>query len=187
MKSRPEYVIGLKELSKLGWYVTSLMSAAEIAYYSRRSNTKSPRYLDKQLAKYYSTHFEEVIFSLMRENPDRSNIILEASKAHKSRMYYCSTCLFLTQADSICKGELYKTAKSKKRLRDLLHKEKQKVDQILTVIMEESSIDAYFPTNSQYPSSLNRHGVLHGYSLDYGTKVNSLKALSLLAFVSNFK
>jgi len=33
-------------------------------------------------------------------------------------------------------------------------------------------------------SELNRHMVLHGESLDYGTEKNSLKAISLINYVS---
>ena len=32
---------------------------------------------------------------------------------------------------------------------------------------------------------LNRHMVLHGESLDYGTKINSLKAISLINYVAH--
>lgn len=34
-------------------------------------------------------------------------------------------------------------------------------------------------------NELNRHMVLHGESLDYGTKTNSLKAISLINYVSH--
>jgi hypothetical protein len=33
---------------------------------------------------------------------------------------------------------------------------------------------------------LNRHLVLHGESVDYGTQMNSLKAISLLSFIAGF-
>ena len=34
-------------------------------------------------------------------------------------------------------------------------------------------------------TELNRHVVLHGESLDYGTKINSLKAISLINYVAH--
>ena len=34
-------------------------------------------------------------------------------------------------------------------------------------------------------NELNRHMVLHGESLDYGTKINSLKAISLINYVAH--
>lgn len=53
-------------------------------------------------------------------------------------------------------------------------------------ITEVSAIDTPHSKMSEFPSSLNRHGVLHGLDFDYGTRINSLKALSLLAFVGDF-
>ncbi len=35
------------------------------------------------------------------------------------------------------------------------------------------------------PEVLNRHAVLHGESLDYGTEANSLKAISLLYYIGS--
>ena len=34
-------------------------------------------------------------------------------------------------------------------------------------------------------SGLNRHIILHGDSLDYGNKINSLKAISLINYVAH--
>jgi len=35
-------------------------------------------------------------------------------------------------------------------------------------------------------NELNRHQVLHGESVDYGTRLNSLKAISLLNYLVSF-
>ena len=40
-------------------------------------------------------------------------------------------------------------------------------------------------SNVSLTNVLNRHEVLHGESVDYGTEINSLKAISLLYYIAS--
>jgi len=59
---------------------------------------------------------------------------------------------------------------------------------INAVLGKESAInvDTCKKDKSNYFSNLNRNGVMHGLHLDYGNEKNSLKALSLFCFLSDF-
>lgn len=98
-------------------------------------------------------------------------------------MFHSSTILFLSQADGICDSIIFTGSKIKKI------KDKKKVHPIVKIVSESNPLtDHYNPKtkNSNYFSDLNRHGVIHGISSDYGNELNSLKALSLVCFVSDF-
>ena len=100
-------------------------------------------------------------------------------------MYFASTALFLTIADGLCNGYLFKTKQNKLNLKQELSKT-HCLEEFLSLITEVSAIDIAHAKKINFPSTLNRHGVLHGLDFDYGTKTNSLKALSLLAFIGDF-
>jgi hypothetical protein len=55
---------------------------------------------------------------------------------------------------------------------------------ILSPLAETLPINASENERPRNFNGLNRHMVLHGESLDYGSKVNSLKAISLVNYVS---
>jgi len=54
---------------------------------------------------------------------------------------------------------------------------------ILSPLAEILPINASENERPRNFNGLNRHMVLHGESLDYGSKVNSLKAISLINYV----
>lgn len=59
---------------------------------------------------------------------------------------------------------------------------------IINLIGKETAlnVDTRKEDNSNYFTNLNRHGVMHGLEVNYGTEVNSLRALSFLCFITDF-
>jgi hypothetical protein len=109
---------------------------------------------------------------------------LEAFSAHKKKQYFASTILFLSQADGICEGKVFR---GKKVFNNYI--ESKKASTLIRSVLGQVSpidIDTRNPDRANYFSDLNRHGVMHGLHVDYGTEENSLKALSLLCFISDF-
>ena len=80
---------------------------------------------------------------------------------------------------------MFRISKGKKEINDLL-KTNNHADLISAVLGKISAIDAWSGNKSNYFSDLNRHEVMHGLNHEYGKEINSLKALSLLSFVSYF-
>ena len=112
----------------------------------------------------------------------KKNLISEAFKAHKNKMYYSSTILFLSQVDGIGEGKIFR---GKKALKEYLSKGKH-FDLFDNVLQEETAINVDTrKSKTNYFSDLNRHGVMHGLHFNYGNEKNSLKALSLLCFISD--
>lgn len=114
---------------------------------------------------------------------ERSEIIKEAFSAHKKKMYYSSTILFLSQADGITESKMFIERKKFDKKIDSI-----KNPDFINVLGEESplNVDTRKNKNPDFFSNLNRHAVMHGLSNNYGSEINSLKALSLLCFVSDY-
>jgi hypothetical protein len=114
-----------------------------------------------------------------------------AFNAHRREEYVLSIPIFLAQTDGICKemAGYYLFIKSLHRPSTAKY-----VDQMIGDTFEAallSPLTVTLPISASEKErqvgneALKRHTVLHGESLDYGTKVNSLKAVSLINYVAN--
>jgi len=55
---------------------------------------------------------------------------------------------------------------------------------LLTPLVEPMPISASADERAGLADALNRHAVLHGESVDYSSRLNSCRAISLLVYVS---
>jgi hypothetical protein len=174
----------LKELASHGWYISADSPIFESLELTRELRSGNSNKVDQHMSIFYEGNLQIIIRRLKRDYPERSKILIEAAKTHRQKLYFASTSLFLIIADGLCNGTLYKTKGKKSHLKKQLGN--KNISGFLDVITEENAIDIPHAKKQKYPSSLNRHGVLHGLDIDYGTRLNSLKALSLLVFISDF-
>lgn len=171
-------------LSTYGWYISANMkyeSVLQIYIAIKNSDIKTAEGI---LLKYYRKNIGEIKKYLLEKYPERQKIISEAFKTHRQKMYFSSTILFLSQADGICEGKIFRGEKVLKKYLD----GKENLEIIDAILLKESAInvDTRKEDKSNYFSDLNRHGVMHGLHSDYGNEKNSLKALSLFCFISDF-
>lgn len=171
-------------LSKYGWYISAEMSWKLVYDVFQAVNHDDVKYINKRVKEYYIENLEIKQEVLVRKFPERKGIISEAFQAHRKKMYFSSTALFLTQTDGLCQGRLFRN----KKARELLTNEKQRRSIFNAVLAKESAIniDTRKEDKSEYKSDLNRHAVLHGFDTKYSSEINSLKALSILCFVSDY-
>ncbi|MFH1118536.1 MAG: hypothetical protein V1775_01850 [Bacteroidota bacterium] len=171
-------------LSTLGWYISSEMLEKDVFQIFLSIKNGDIEAIEKMLLQYYNETLDQKMNDLLNKYPEKENIISETFKAHNNEMYFASTILFLSLTDGICKGRLFK---SKKFIQEYL-KTTNSPNIAEAVLGKQSAIDSDTRNSDQtnYFSDLNRHGIMHGLHWEYGTKKNSLKALSLLCFTSDF-
>ncbi|MFV5689888.1 hypothetical protein ACM55M_14820 [Flavobacterium sp. ZT3R25] len=140
-------------------------------------------YVDADISLGYITGLMEKAI-----NENRSKIIEEAVYCHQNGKYYASSTLFLSEADGICSGLLFKNRKNKEALKQYIAQKKgANFFSILMIAIENTNtIDSFYSKTNLDDSKLNRHGVMHGLDMDFGREINSFKAFSLLVFVSDF-
>lgn len=172
------------ELANYGWYISGEINFGLYFKVFSLIATKDHTKARALLLKYYRANLVNLSDVLLRKHPNRRQIFLEAFAAHKKKQYFASTILFLSQADGICQGKIFR---GKKVFNNYIESTKS-TELIRFVLGKESAIDVDTrnPDRANYFSDLNRHGVMHGLHLDYGKEENSLKALSLLCFISDF-
>ena len=184
---------GIKLLAKFGWYISNEMELHEMADAIRKLDKDDVQENDKIeadliIAEFYRNNLDRIETQMTQQFPSRKEAISQAFKAHQQKMYFASIPLFLAQADGVCNGVLYKQQRRKKEklAKFISDSSTDYLSSFLDVLTEISSIDVAHHHKDSYYSDLNRHGVLHGLDTDYGTEINSLKALSLFSFIVDF-
>lgn len=147
---------------------------------------------DAGLSGYFESRLDEIKTKIISRFKHREKIICEAFTAHKAGQYNVAIPVFFAQTDGICKDIFgrclfYFKRSSDKPFSTLIIDQVASdalvatlvglLDKNLPVALNESKREVHF-------IGLNRHMVMHGESLDYGTKFNSLKAISLLNYVA---
>ncbi len=172
------------QLSNYGWYVSSNLKLLDVlsVFQSVQKNTFNEK--EHVLIDYYKKGLKEIEVLLLKNQLLQNKIISEAFKAHKNKMYYSSTILFLSLADGICEGKIFSGNKESKK--SFFDSKKSPYFTNNTLLNETAINEDSRKDETNFFSELNRHKVMHGLSNDYGNEINSLKALSLLCFVSDW-
>lgn len=176
-------------LAKHGWYFDPEMpfGIPEIENALENGDIETANIM---LMEYFSERLSDIEKELREKFPARVAILESAFNAHRRKEYALSIPVFLIQADGICYDLINKQLYSKK-------------DKVPSIAVYAKTITAdtfrsilLYPLTQPLPISasakertedfddLNRHQVVHGEITDYDTELNSLKAISLLNYVS---
>ena len=170
------------QLTNYGWYVSANLKLLDVLsiFQSIHDNTFNEK--EHVLIDYYKNSLKDIETNLLKEHLDRNKIISEAFKAHKNKMFNSSTILFISQSDGICEGKIFSGNKKK----DFFDSKKSPYFVNNTLLNKTAINEDTRKDTTNFFSELNRHKVMHGLTSDYGNEINSLKALSLLCFVSDW-
>ena len=178
----------LRVLAKQGWYVDPEMpwdsEAPEALHHFLRGEIDQGHHV---LCAYFDRELGRIEGEIGRQFPERVPVLRQAFEAHRLGHYALSTPVFLAQADGICqqltKCQLYtRGGEQLKRALDGYH-ESPLLELLCTPLTENNPITFKPSERAGLVGILNRHAILHGESLDYGTHLNSCRAMSLLAYV----
>jgi hypothetical protein len=170
-------------LLNYGWYISAQMKMKKISEVIELIKSKKTVEAESILINFFKENLTKIEEQLITKHSDKKPVFAEAFKAHRSNMFYSSTILFLSQGDGIIDGKIFQNRKNLDK-----HLDKEKNPNFVNLLKEDSSLNvpSIKINKSKYFSKLNRHSVMHGKSTDYGTEINSFKALSLCCFVSDW-
>lgn len=146
---------------------------------------------EEALCEYFESQLAEIEKSISERFPLRAHLIRAAFSAHRRQEYELSIPVLLAQTDGICKEVVNQNLFSKhnKKPRTAIYVEQIAADSyrsaLLSPLAQTLPISASERERPDGSEALNRHTVLHGESLDYGSKTNSLKAISLINYVAH--
>lgn len=186
----PKIQEALLLLAQHGWYLDFNMPLPSLWNINEAISSGEIDEVEEAFVEYFESQLDEIKNSFSAQFPHRSHIIASAFKAHRNGEYFLSIPVLLAQTDGICKEvvDQYLFMKKDKKPRTAIYVEQIAADTykaaLLSPLAASTPIGASEHEREAGFNLLNRHMVLHGESLDYGSKVNSLKAISLVNYVS---
>jgi hypothetical protein len=177
-------------LGEHGWYMDLEMSVPELREFEKALSDGNVEEAEDALAEYFEGRLEEIEKSISERFPRRAHLIRAAFNAHRRQEYELSIPVLLAQTDGICRELVnqYLFIKQNKKPGTAIYVDQVAADTFRAALL--SPLAKTLPINAserERPAgfdALNRHTVLHGESLDYGSKINSLKAISLVNYVA---
>ena len=182
----------LKLLSKYWWYLNNNANATWMHQLPELLKNWKEKEVDKILWDYYISELNNIFNTLYERHPNRKHIFLEIKKSFDNELYYVCCSTILTQIDWICfdltDGEKFFRSKKKNWYTpDSIIKIKDKLNNtfILEPLLCQTWLIDHEGNLEKYPIRLNRHEILHWVDFNYWTKINTLKLISILIYISD--
>lgn len=186
----PEYFL---LIAQNGWFIdleSELNLAAKVAYEIQTGELEKANVL---LVNYYGENLEQIFERLIIRHFKRKQILSQILNSYRTENYSLLIPTVLTQVDGICfdftKKKFFIKEKNNKYLPQVTSELEKSAENFLNLylspLQNQTPIMVREQDIKEFPCTLNRHEILHGISTDYGTKINSLKVISLLKYVSD--
>ena len=183
-------------LAEYGWYLDFETEFTLSIHLGNKIKNKDSKGVDEYLTAYYEDNFDKIIARLSKEHPDRAEILKQISAAHSMGHYFVSIPSIFTQIDGVChdfttKKFFIKIKKPGKNqylpeiANEITNVSNTVLEAFLSPIYNQTPIIAHESLRASFPVTLNRHSIIHGVDKEYGTKLNSLKCISLLTYISD--
>ena len=201
--------VTLNKLTRRGWFVRLReMPISKINWIANlEEDEDSNTQLDNYMMKFIEEHIPLIKSDIEFSYRDRNEIIQEAIKAHNERKYMLSIPTLLSQSDGMFRelfGKYFYKNNAKerleigKRIAKILNNSDYPIAATsftylyINQLSEESSLHESFEESKIFEEGedskkMSRHAVLHGISMNYGSKMNSLKAISLVGSLASIK
>jgi len=174
-----------------GWYLDSELSLPDLWDIEGLFDAGDCESAHTRLCEHFDARLDKIEGDLVAQFPGRARLLKAAFKAHRQGDYALSVPPFLSQADGICDDilgeQLYaRHQNGKPKIADRMSLDTASLIRaaLLYPLTQPMPISANRLERAGKIDLLNRHAVLHGEALDYDTKINSCRALSLLVYVS---
>jgi len=182
----------LLKLGEYGWYFDLRLSILEIQDLVDALSDGNIEEAESALVEHFENSLHEIEEDISKKFPLREKLIKAAFNAYRRQEYDLAIPVLLAQADGICKEATgkYLFIKERGRTRPEIASYVDQVDEgsyeaaLLSPLTKTLPVNASTRERADAFNALNRHQVLHGESLDYGSKINGLKAISLINYVA---
>lgn len=193
----PKIQSALITLGKSGWYLDYTMGMSELWVLEKLLLNGKVNEVDLILTQHYEDRLPDIEGFLIAALPNREKILRSSFAAHRRGEFELSVPVLLAQSDGACLDltgyQFFIKEAGKPQVARYV------VDATSNAFSEAffSPLANVLPINESEKGrnrmiqdqglttwrELNRHMVLHGESFDYGTQVNSLKAVSLINYL----
>lgn len=178
-------------LGEHGWYLDPEISLPALWKLKKAFADGNVLETEEVLVKYFEERLAEIEKSISTKFPHRIHLVHSAFEAHRRGEYALSIPVLLAQSDGICKEMVgqYLFIRQGRKPSTAIYVDQLVAHTYMAALLSPlATILPIGATERERPAgftALNRHMVLHGESLDYGSKINSLKTISLVNYVAH--
>ena len=179
-------------LANHGWYVDPNWQYSLPERIAKKIADEGYNSVEPMICSYFDNHTATICNRLVYLFPKRTSIIESAFSAHRQQNYELSVPVLLIQADGIAKeifeNYLFISSERKKiaKFEESLLKFHM-IQPLIAALASDTTLTSSAKKRGENFVGLNRHLVLHGDSVDYSTRANSLKCISLLSNLCLFR
>jgi len=181
----------LLRLAEFGWFIDPEMPLSQAFGLDRAVSQGDLDAAERELVEYYEVNLDTIRTRLSKRCPSRAHLFEAAFKAHLNEDFVLSIPVFLAQADGICKERIdfcfFRTRHGRPATAEYVDgiPAESYTAAALSPLTQKFELHTESKPETDAPGEFKRHAIMHGNSTDYGTKVNSLKAISLLSYVES--
>lgn len=176
------------KMAEYGWYMDSEMGIQDSVRLAAALEGPDEQAADEELCSYFECRLSSLELELREKFPHRTPALNAAFRAHERGDYYCSTPVLLGQAEGICGDLVGHSPYLRKDGHPVLRQLVDSFDSVRAAFAAPLGIATPLVSNKRERETsnpkLNRHAIMHGESVDYGTRDVSARAISFLAYVS---
>ncbi len=180
----------LQKLANIGWYIDSDMPFDFPEKFARAIEDGDEQHVVEVLKEYFRDQLDVIEQKLVSAYPNRKNIFEDAFNAHRDEKFTLSVPVLLTQADGMWhdafQANLFMSRDRRKTVGTVLtDKDQTSFEALYIEPLFLSSLPLWQSQHERDVSfnELNRHQILHGEVIDYGTEQNSLKIIAFLNYL----
>lgn len=174
----------------IGWFSTSESFLSEM----KKAFDQGQESLDQYMISEIDSNYDKIKSSILSLHSDRKDILTCAFELHECKNWIASIPLFLAQTDGVFSDNVgaFLFSEHARRKEKLAERFRDKADQYMPYLYSPFEVETQFSSSigsksqAKKKNGPNRNGILHGSKkhLDYGSKINSYKCISLLSYVS---
>lgn len=179
-----------EDLLEYSWFIDTEMGVDLVIAVANLVERRDEASINQVLSDYFRKNISKIEGRIISRHDTRRRVLVDAFAAHHEGRYGLSIPVFLSQADGISRevlGAEYFSGYDKCKAET-----ERLINELTDELFLTSALRALIPrgasrlhTKVMKKDSLNRHAVLHGFDTSYDTEPNSLKAVSLLNFMSS--
>ena len=185
VRSRQE---ALEKMAEFGWYCDPEMPLFAPTEVARALLEEDPEKVARAIGSCFHRRADAIEATATTAFPRRAHILRDAFEAHREGKYNLSVPVLLAQADGMWAdrfaGSVFMVAGRASGVANCIQQSHARFFEPLIGLFGEP-IPLWKSEKDRGPgfAELNRHQVLHGAVVDYGTERNSLKVISFLSFL----
>ncbi|WP_155628313.1 hypothetical protein [Burkholderia multivorans] len=176
-------------MSRFGWYLDRQMGMGAPLRFKSAVDAGHAADAERKMIAHFEQRADGICAELTEKYPHRGELFEAAFNAHRNGQFIVSIPVMLAQVDGICldvaKAHFFMGRDREKVIAHVVEFAGSEIARAFLAPFEsDMSVLQSQKARPEGFAGLNRHMVLHGESLDYGSRENGLRAISLLNYIS---